>query len=83
MPCCNPPPLTSMPTPISTPHCPPIHHTRTRTDLIRTAAFTFPHLLTATFPQAEEAAGGVFSLCIPEASYITGHTLEVTGGAGI
>ena len=33
--------------------------------------------------QAEEAAGGVFSLCIPEASYITGVTLEVTGGAGI
>jgi 3-oxoacyl-[acyl-carrier protein] reductase len=33
--------------------------------------------------QVEEAAGGVFAMCIPEAAYITGHTLEVTGGAGI
>jgi len=31
----------------------------------------------------EEAASGIFLLCSPNASYITGHTLEVTGGAGI
>jgi len=31
----------------------------------------------------EEAAGGILILASPFASYITGHTLEVTGGAGI
>lgn len=31
----------------------------------------------------EEAAGGIVMLASPYASYITGHTLEVTGGAGI
>ncbi|MEM7031680.1 MAG: SDR family oxidoreductase [Chloroflexota bacterium] len=31
----------------------------------------------------EEAAGGIFMLASPFAGYITGHTLEVTGGAGI
>lgn len=31
----------------------------------------------------EEAAGGILLLASPFASYITGHTLEVTGGAGI
>ncbi|KAF9931685.1 Methionine aminopeptidase 1 [Linnemannia zychae] len=31
----------------------------------------------------EEAAGSVLMLCSPFASYITGHTLEVTGGKGI
>jgi len=31
----------------------------------------------------EEAAGGIVLLASPWASYITGHTLEVTGGAGI
>ena len=31
----------------------------------------------------EEAAGGIIMLASPFASYITGHTLEVTGGAGI
>ncbi|EKX51826.1 hypothetical protein GUITHDRAFT_65721 [Guillardia theta CCMP2712] len=31
----------------------------------------------------EEAAGGVMMLVSPWASYITGHTLEVTGGFGI
>ena len=31
----------------------------------------------------EEAAGGVLLLASPFASYITGHTLEVTGGMGI
>jgi 3-oxoacyl-[acyl-carrier protein] reductase len=30
-----------------------------------------------------EAAGSILMLCSPFASYITGHTLEVTGGAGI
>ncbi|KAF9270887.1 hypothetical protein BGZ74_006852, partial [Mortierella antarctica] len=33
--------------------------------------------------QVEEAAGSVLLLCSPFASYITGHTLEVTGGKGI
>lgn len=32
---------------------------------------------------ADEAAGGVLMLCTPFAKYITGHTLEVTGGKGI
>jgi 3-oxoacyl-[acyl-carrier protein] reductase len=31
----------------------------------------------------DEAAGGLLLLATPYASYITGHTLEVTGGAGI
>ena len=31
----------------------------------------------------EEAAGGILLLASPFASYITGHTLEVTGGMGI
>jgi 3-oxoacyl-[acyl-carrier protein] reductase len=31
----------------------------------------------------EEAAGGIVLMASPWASYITGHTLEVTGGAGI
>jgi len=31
----------------------------------------------------EEAAGGIVLLASPLASYITGHTLEVTGGVGI
>ncbi len=31
----------------------------------------------------EEAAGGIVMMASPLASYVTGHTLEVTGGAGI
>ena len=31
----------------------------------------------------EEAAGAILLLASPLAGYITGHTLEVTGGAGI
>jgi 3-oxoacyl-[acyl-carrier protein] reductase len=31
----------------------------------------------------EEAAGGIIMMASPMAAYITGHTLEVTGGAGI
>jgi len=31
----------------------------------------------------EEAAGGIVMLASPYAAYITGHTLEVTGGMGI
>lgn len=31
----------------------------------------------------EEAAGGIVMMASPLAGYITGHTLEVTGGAGI
>lgn len=33
--------------------------------------------------QPEEAAGGVVLMASPLAGYVTGHTLEVTGGAGI
>ena len=33
--------------------------------------------------EAAEAAGGVVLMASPLASYVTGHTLEVTGGAGI
>ncbi|KAI8379367.1 uncharacterized protein BYT42DRAFT_568521 [Radiomyces spectabilis] len=32
---------------------------------------------------AEEVAGSVLMMCTPLSSYITGHTLEVTGGRGI
>ena len=32
---------------------------------------------------ADEAAGGIAFLASPLASYVTGHTLEVTGGMGI
>lgn len=32
---------------------------------------------------AEEAAGGILMMASPLANYITGHTLEVTGGMGI
>ncbi len=32
---------------------------------------------------AEEAAGGILLMASPHAGYITGHTLEVTGGMGI
>jgi NAD(P)-dependent dehydrogenase (short-subunit alcohol dehydrogenase family) len=32
---------------------------------------------------ATEAAGSMLILASPYSSYITGHTLEVTGGAGI
>jgi len=33
--------------------------------------------------KVEEAAGGILLLASPHSSYITGHTLEVTGGLGI
>ena len=32
---------------------------------------------------AEEAAQGILFLASPLASFVTGHTLEVTGGMGI
>ncbi|CAO3591818.1 unnamed protein product [Absidia cylindrospora] len=32
---------------------------------------------------ADEVAGSVMMMCTPLASYISGHTLEVTGGRGI
>ena len=31
----------------------------------------------------EEAAGGILLMALPQAGFITGHTLEVTGGQGI
>ena len=31
----------------------------------------------------EEAAGGILMMASPLAGYVTGHTLEVTGGSGI
>ena len=31
----------------------------------------------------KEAAGGILLLASPLASFITGHTLEITGGAGL
>ena len=33
--------------------------------------------------RADEAASGILFLASPLASYVTGHTLEVTGGMGI
>eukprot|EP01125_Pyxidicula_operculata_P021356 TRINITY_DN8181_c0_g1_i1.p1 TRINITY_DN8181_c0_g1~~TRINITY_DN8181_c0_g1_i1.p1 ORF type:complete len:306 (+),score=80.07 TRINITY_DN8181_c0_g1_i1:44-961(+) len=33
--------------------------------------------------EAHEAAGGVLFLCSPFASYVNGHTLQITGGFGI
>ena len=33
--------------------------------------------------QAHEGAGGILMMASPLASYVTGHCLEVTGGAGI
>lgn len=44
------------------------------------AAMGIPLGRTAT---PEEAAGGILLMASPLASFITGHTLEVTGGAGI
>ena len=32
---------------------------------------------------AEEAAGAVYLLCIPESDYITGQVLECAGGATV
>ena len=45
-------------------------------------------MLSAVVPLArkgttDEAAGGILFLASPLASYVTGHTLEVTGGMGI
>lgn len=44
------------------------------------ATMVIPLQRTAT---PEEAAGGIIMMASPFAAYITGHTLEVTGGAGI
>jgi 3-oxoacyl-[acyl-carrier protein] reductase len=48
---------------------------------MRRAAFPLIPLGRPATP--EEAAGGILLLASPFAAYITGHTLEVTGGAGI
>ena len=50
-------------------------------DAIREAAMTANPLGRAGTDR--EAAGGVVLMASPLASYVTGHTLEVTGGAGI
>jgi 3-oxoacyl-[acyl-carrier protein] reductase len=47
-----------------------------------------PQVLKMSIPlarpgEAEEGAGGILLMSSPLASYITGHTLEVTGGMGI
>mmetsp|Transcript_27608 Transcript_27608/g.65777 ORF Transcript_27608/g.65777 Transcript_27608/m.65777 type:complete len:210 (+) Transcript_27608:316-945(+) len=52
------------------------------------AAWQKDDLLSAAVPlgrkgTADEAAGGVLFLASPLATYVTGHTLEVTGGMGI
>ena len=50
-------------------------------DAIREAGMTANPLGRPGTP--EEAAGGVVLMASPLAGYVTGHTLEVTGGAGI
>jgi 3-oxoacyl-[acyl-carrier protein] reductase len=50
-------------------------------DTMRDRAFTANPL--GRPGRAEEAAAGILLMASPLASYITGHTLEVTGGAGI
>lgn len=47
-----------------------------------------PQVLKMSIPlarpgEAEEGAGGILLMSSPLASYVTGHTLEVTGGMGI
>lgn len=49
-------------------------------ELRKTAFATIPLGRPGT---AEEAAGGILMMASPLADYITGHTLEVTGGMGI
>ena len=49
-------------------------------NLRKMAPMTIPLQRPAT---PEEAAGGIIMMASPYAAYITGHTLEVTGGAGI
>ena len=50
-------------------------------DAMREMAFPMIPLGRPATP--EEAAGGILLMASPFAAYITGHTLEVTGGAGI
>lgn len=50
-------------------------------EAMRQAAFNAIPLQRPATP--EEAAGGILLMASPLAAYITGHTLEVTGGAGI
>lgn len=46
-------------------------------------AKSFPHIPLARPGTADEAAAAMLFLASPLASYVTGHTLEVTGGTGI
>ncbi len=50
-------------------------------EAMRQAAFELIPLGRPATP--EEAAGGILLMASPLAAYVTGHTLEVTGGAGI
>ncbi len=50
-------------------------------DAMRDRAFTANPL--GRPGRADEAAAGILLMASPLASYVTGHTLEVTGGAGI
>ena len=52
--------------------------------LLQTREQVMPLLIPLGRPATpEEAAGGIVLMASPLAAYITGHTLEVTGGAGI
>lgn len=46
-------------------------------------AETYPGIPLQRGGSADEAASATLFLASPMASYVTGHTLEVTGGAGI
>ncbi|THH31577.1 hypothetical protein EUX98_g2609 [Antrodiella citrinella] len=47
------------------------------------AASAFPHIPLARAGTPDDAAGSVLFLASPLASFVSGHTLEVTGGQGI